>query len=224
MFSWGGCWGERYAILLSALVDGLRALAQGEGGDAVILCDHDIPAPAQVDQRQVHSIRTLADHLHRAVLRHQPVAGIAQDGDRNPVFPGDALRDPCHRAGVRVNIDRHSQSSRISMAVCACRQVIIPCQPSGNNTYGYSRQAFWQKPGNCSAAGSSGARYSPVSRTAKKHPRSGSRVMLFVCFVCGRASVFRAVDPESFGAFLPQRINEQNPPCPFSAGNGPRHP
>ena len=91
----------------AALVDCLRALSQRQGRDAVILGDHDIAPAAEVDQGQVHGVRPGPDGPDRAVIRRQQMIGVAQQCYRDAVLLRDALGNPRHRTGIRVNIDRH---------------------------------------------------------------------------------------------------------------------
>ena len=93
-------------IPFAALVDRFRAFSEGQGGHAVILRDNDIPAPAEIDQGDVHRVSAGTDDFDRTVIGCQLMTGIAKQSNRDTVLPGDILRDPGHRACIRVNINR----------------------------------------------------------------------------------------------------------------------
>ena len=61
----------------AALVNCPCAFSKGQCRNAVILRDNDIPALTKIDEGNVHRISTGADDPNSAVIRCQPVIGIA---------------------------------------------------------------------------------------------------------------------------------------------------
>jgi len=63
---------ERIDIIIrvpfAALMDGSCAFSQRQNGDSIILCDHNVPAPAQIDQSDINRVGSGSDHLDSAVI------------------------------------------------------------------------------------------------------------------------------------------------------------
>lgn len=97
----------RLGVVFAALVDGVGAFAEGHGCDAVVLGDDDVAGAAEGDQGEVHGVRAGADDLDGAVVRGEDVVLVAQEGDGQVVFAGDALHNAGDGAGIGVDEDGH---------------------------------------------------------------------------------------------------------------------
>ena len=91
-------------------MDGLRTLAQRQRCNTVILRDDNIAPLAEVDQRDIHRVRTSPDYLYLAVIRGQHMIRVAKQHHGDVIFLRHPLGDPRHRAGIRVNVDLHKIS------------------------------------------------------------------------------------------------------------------
>ena len=67
----------------TALVDCIRAFPQSHGSYAIILCHNKIAFMAQIDEGEIHRVRTGSNGSDFAVVRLQNVIGIAQQNTRN---------------------------------------------------------------------------------------------------------------------------------------------
>ena len=98
-------------VLPAILMNGIGALPQCHCRNTEILRHHDITCTAKVNQGHIHSLCPDAEGAHRAVIRNQHMAGIAQERYRQEMRLRHLFHNSHDRAGIRINIEPHSHLS-----------------------------------------------------------------------------------------------------------------